>query len=117
LPKARRRATGYGLEAEIGYSGEFAPPLRNDPQLAAEVLLVATALLGADKAQVQAAPAMASEDFARFLDHLPGCFVFLGNGLASRPLHNPGYDFDDRGLIHGARFHAAIVRRRLPLPG
>jgi hippurate hydrolase len=48
---------------------------------------------------------------------LPGCFVFLGNGLASRPLHNPGYDFDDRGLIHGARFHAAIVRRRLPLPG
>jgi hippurate hydrolase len=113
---AESTAAGYGLEAEIGYSREFAP-LRNDPQLAAEALAVATALFGADKAKVQAAPAMASEDFARFLDHVPGCFVFLGNGLASRPLHNPGYDFDDRGLIHGARFHAAIVRRRLPLPG
>ncbi|MET4127362.1 Lrp/AsnC ligand binding domain-containing protein [Roseovarius sp. MBR-6] len=65
-------------------------------------------------ARSTAAPAMGSEDFARFLDHVPGCFVFLGNGAASKPRHNPGYDFDDRGLIHGARFHAAMARHRLP---
>ena len=57
-------------------------------------------------------PMTASEDFARFLEHVPGCFVFLGNGN-SAPLHNPAYDFNDEGLLHGARFHAAIVRQRL----
>jgi metal-dependent amidase/aminoacylase/carboxypeptidase family protein len=44
----------------------------------------------------------------------PGCFVFLGNGTQSAPLHNPAYDFNDEGLLYGARFHAAIVRGRLP---
>jgi metal-dependent amidase/aminoacylase/carboxypeptidase family protein len=44
---------------------------------------------------------------------VPGCFVFIGNGADSAPLHNPHYDFDDAGLIHGARFHAAIARQRL----
>jgi hippurate hydrolase len=57
----------------------------------------------------------ASEDFARFLERVPGCFAFLGNGEGSAPLHNPTYDFNDEGLIHGARFHAAIARQRLPI--
>ena len=51
---------------------------------------------------------------ARFLTEVPGCFVFLGNGN-SAPLQNPSYDFNDEGLLHGARFHAAVVRRRLPV--
>ena len=54
------------------------------------------------------------EDTARFLEHVPGCFVFVGNGEDSAPLHNPSYDFNDDGLLHGARFHAAVIRRRLP---
>jgi hippurate hydrolase len=110
---AESTAARYALEAEITYTREFVP-LVNDANLAAEALSVATALFGPENARMQAAPAMASEDFARFLDHVPGCFVFLGNGTASKPLHNPGYDFDDRGLIHGARFHAAMARHRLP---
>jgi len=59
----------------------------------------------------------ASEDFARFLDTVPGCFVFLGNGTESAPLQNLTFDFNDEGLIYGARFHASIVRQRLPLIG
>jgi len=55
----------------------------------------------------------ASEDFARFLGLAPGCYVFLGNGEDSAPLHNPTFDFNDDGLLHGARLHASIVRRRL----
>ena len=49
-----------------------------------------------------------------FLAHVPGCFVFVGNGAQSKPLHNPWYDFNDEGLLCGTRLHAAIVRRRLP---
>ena len=58
-------------------------------------------------------PMTGSEDFARFLAHVPGCFVFVGNGEHSAPLHNPSYDFNDEGLLYGARLHAAIVRQRL----
>ena len=56
-----------------------------------------------------------SEDFARFLAHVPGCFALIGNGENSAPLHNPGYDFNDAALLHGAQVHAAIARERLPL--
>lgn len=88
-------------------------PLVNDAALTEEALAVARETLGADAVSIVAAPFTGSEDFARFLDHVPGCFAFLGNG-DSAPLHNPRYDFDDAGLIHGMRFHAGIVRRRLP---
>ena len=58
-------------------------------------------------------PMTASEDFARFLEHVPGAFAFIGNGEGSAPLHSADYDFDDGALVHGMRLHAAIVRRRL----
>jgi hippurate hydrolase len=105
-------ARAYNLEHSITYTREFVP-LVNDPALAEEALAAARNVLGAGNASVVSAPFTGSEDFARFLDHVPGCFAFLGNG-DSAPLHNPRYDFDDAGLIHGMRFHAGIVRRRLP---
>lgn len=111
---ARGTAESYNLAAEVHYSREFVPTV-NDPHLADAALATAIALFGAENARMQDAPGMGSEDFARFLAHVPGCFVYLGNGAASQPLHNPGYDFDDRGLLPGAQFHAAIARRRLPV--
>jgi hippurate hydrolase len=111
----RRIAAGiarlHALEAEVSYSREFVP-LVNDAALAAEVLEAAAAVSA--RAAQSAEPVTASEDFARFLTHVPGCFAFVGNGTDSAPLHNPEYDFNDAALIHGAQLHAAIARRRLP---
>jgi amidohydrolase len=109
---AEGTAQAYHVAPSVTYTREFVP-LVNDPTLAEEALAVAHEALGADKVSVVSAPFTGSEDFARFLDHVPGCFAFLGNG-ESAPLHNPRYDFDDAGLVHGMRFHAGIVRRRLP---
>jgi len=109
---ARGTAKAYNLDAEVTYTREFIPTV-NDPHLTNEALAVATELFGAGNARLLDQPSGGSEDFARFLEHVPGCFVNLGNGEDSKPLHNPGYDFNDDGLIHGARFHAAIARRRL----
>ena len=110
---AGNTAAAYGLTAEVAYTREFVPTV-NDPHLAGEALAAAAGLLGAGNAGMLDRPIGGSEDFARFLAHVPGCFVTLGNGATSKPLHNPDYDFDDAGLIHGARLHAAIARRRLP---
>ena len=105
-------ARAYNVEQSVTYTREFVP-LLNDAALTHEALSVARDLLGADNVSLASEPFTGSEDFARFLDYVPGCFAFLGNG-DSVPLHNPRYDFDDAGLIHGALFHAGIVRRRLP---
>ena len=108
---AEGTAQAYNVSAEVTYTREFVP-LVNDAALVDEAFVAARSVLAHDAVGVAAEPMTGSEDFARFLAHVPGCFVFLGNG-ASAPLHNPSYDFNDEGLLHGARFHAAIARRRL----
>lgn len=110
---AQGTADAYGVVADVSYTREFVPTI-NDSELTNAVLDVATGLFGAENVEELAAPGGGSEDFARFLAHVPGCFVYLGNGVQSKPLHHPAYDFDDAGLIHGAQFHAAIARARLP---
>ena len=109
---AEGTARAYNLAAEVAYSREFAP-LINDAACAAEAVAAARAEFGEERVEIAEAPITASEDFAHFLEHAPGCFVFIGNGVESAPLHNPSYDFNDAVLLDGARFHAAIVRRRL----
>ncbi len=106
-------ALTYNLAAEVTYTREFVP-LLNDAALAGEALAAARTVLGPEHVSIAGEPMTGSEDFARFLEHVPGCFAFVGNGEHSAPLHNPAYDFNDDGLLYGARVHAAIARRRLP---
>lgn len=110
---AEGTALSYNVSVEVTYTREFVP-LLNDAALVEEAFAAATTVFEPDHIATAREPMTGSEDFARFLEHVPGCFVFLGNGRESAPLHNPTYDFNDAGLIHGARFHAAIVKRRLP---
>ena len=104
--------TAHSVSVEVGYTREFVP-LINDATCADEALAVARDVCGTEGVAVAEKPITASEDFAHFLSHVPGCFAFIGNGVDAPPLHNPSYDFDDANLLAGARFHAAIVRRRL----
>jgi metal-dependent amidase/aminoacylase/carboxypeptidase family protein len=106
-------ALTYNVTAEVTYTREFVP-LLNDATLVDEAFAAARAVFEADHVSTAREPMTGSEDFARFLEHVPGCFVFVGNGKDSSPLHNPSYDFNDEGLVYGARFHAAIIRQRLP---
>jgi hippurate hydrolase len=110
---AEATAAAYNVSAEVTYTREFVP-LVNDAGLVEEVLTAARTVLPDEDIRIAAEPITASEDFAHFLSHVPGCFLYLGNGRDSAPLHNPGFDFNDAGLIHGVNTHAAIVRRRLP---
>jgi hippurate hydrolase len=105
-------AAAHRVAVEIGYTREFVP-LINDAACAEEALAAAREVCGAEGVTVAEQPVTASEDFAHFLSHVPGCFAFIGNGVDAPPLHHPGYDFDDGNLLVGARFHAAIARRRL----
>lgn len=109
---AQGMALSYNVTAEVNYTREFVP-LINDPALTEEAFAAAATVFPTDNIRLAREPITASEDFARFLDHVPGCFMFVGNGAQSAPLHNPNYDFNDYGLLFGARLHQAIVHRRL----
>jgi len=103
-------AQSYAIEADVVYKREFVP-LVNDAELTQEAVRAAEAVSPDVNGTAEAITA--SEDFARFLDHVPGCFLLIGNGEASAPLHNPAFDFNDAALLHGAQLHTAIVQRRL----
>ncbi|RDJ20790.1 amidohydrolase [Bosea caraganae] len=106
-------ALSYQCAAEVTYTREFVP-LVNDAELTRHALAAAAKVFPPEAIRAEREPVTASEDFARFLDHVPGCFVYIGNGEHSMPLHNSSFDFNDAALPHGMGFHAAIVRERLP---
>ena len=106
-------ARAHNVETEVSYTREFVP-LLNDSTLAEEALKAARRVFGVENVVVASEPMTASEDFARYLEHVPGCFAFIGNGENSAPLHNPRYDFNDAALPTGADFYVAIARARLP---
>ncbi|MCV9997237.1 M20 family metallopeptidase [Pararhizobium sp. YC-54] len=106
-------ALAHNVTAEVTYTREFIP-LLNDAILVEEAFAAARTVFDPGEVRVADEPMTGSEDFARFLQHVPGVFAFVGNGRDSAPLHNPQFDFNDQGLLDGARFHAAIVRQRLP---
>jgi hippurate hydrolase len=109
---AEGTASAHNVAMEMTYSRDFVP-LVNDAALADEVLAAAREVAEPSNVRIADGPMTASEDFAHFLNHAPGCFMFLGNGTESAPLHNPHYDFNDASLLLGARLHASVVRRRL----
>ena len=106
-------AAAHGCTASVTYTRPFVA-LINDAAAAAGAVRAAEAVFGVDNVDSARAPITASEDFARFLAHVPGCFGFIGNGSDSPPLHNSGYDFNDEILMNVALWLATIARLRLP---
>jgi len=50
------------------------------------------------------APSMGGEDFAEFLQAVPGCLLRLGTGAAPNtrhPLHHPAFDIDESAMATG----------------
>lgn len=112
----------HGATCTVDYTHEFAPTV-NWPQCVPVAVRAAQAVVGAARVDADTPPMMISEDFGRFLQHIPGAFVFLGNGTGDEgsddpggvPLHNARYDFNDRIVPIGARWFAELARQRLPL--
>jgi amidohydrolase len=105
-------ATTFGVSVTPHVSAG-APPLVNVPVEAG------LARLAAENARLPVrrdlAPSMASEDFARYLSHRPGAFVWIGNGALrdGAELHGPKYDFNDAILPAAAHWLAEVAKAAL----
>jgi amidohydrolase len=85
----------------------------NDPGMADYVGQTARKALGADHFLVVARPSMGGEDFAYYLQAVPGCFFFVGvqpeGHAASAPLHSDRFDFSDAALPVAMRMFLELV--------
>jgi amidohydrolase len=88
----------YDLKYQRGY-----PPLVNHPK---ETDWVRRAIEGSDSCTlVEMKPIMGGEDFAYYLQEVPGCFFFVGAGNEDKgaiyPHHHPKFDIDEDALSIG----------------
>ncbi len=106
---ARAFGAMAAVDIRLGY-----PPVLNDPRANALIRKVA-AQTGAGGRLKTTRPILGSEDFAYFLEKVPGCFWFLGSRPADQPqvpfCHHPAFDFNDDVLGDGIRMHVEIARR------
>ncbi len=101
----------YGVHAEVDYQ-RGVPPVVNDEESVDLVTTAAHELLGAG-AVVQAEQSLGGEDFAWYLDKVPGAMSRLGTLTAGSAvtgdLHQGSFDVDERSIAIGAQVLAAAA--------
>lgn len=90
------------------------PPTINDPRIAAYVETTVRQKLATECTFIPAASAsMAGEDFAYYLEKVPGCFIVLGlraTGADSAPgLHHCNFNYNDDALPIAIRLFSELV--------
>jgi amidohydrolase len=88
------------------------PGMVNDTRIATQSAEVARRLLGPENVLSNEPPSMGAEDFADYLQVIPGCMIGLGAKAADRqitPLHTATFDIDEAALPIGARLLTALV--------
>jgi hippurate hydrolase len=105
---ARGVAGGMRADAHLDYTFSY-PVTRNDADAANRALGAAGDLFGEEAALELANPSMGAEDFAYFLEKVPGAFVWLGVGEDVSGLHTPQFAFDEEILPRGSALLAALA--------
>lgn len=105
-------ATAHGARVQVESHSGY-PPTVNHPGPTDYIEAIARELIG-DGVERLPHPTMGGEDFAFYLQRVPGSFVFLGLGDGRSQgypsLHDPAFDFNDRSLPIGIQLfvHAAL---------
>lgn len=97
-------ARAMGGDAEVSYTFGVGPTISED-HLVNEISEAVTELLGNDKLLQVPSPSMGSEDFARYLEHIPGAIFRLGTHNdtpeSKLALHNASLLFDEKAIPTG----------------
>ncbi len=102
----------FGATAEFEYEKGY-PPLVNPEAMVDFVLEVTSKTLGEDRIQT-IDPVMGGEDFAYFLQKIPGAFLFFGMGDGMEfPHHHPGFDLDEKALPQGTLLITSLALESL----
>ena len=98
-------AEALGASCEVEYK-RGVPAVICDPAVVERIRKAAAEELGSENVVALETPSMGSEDFARYLELVPGAMFRIGTASedpATRlPLHNGGIRFDERAVLAGA---------------
>jgi len=104
-------ASAYGVIAELDYQRNV-PPTVNEPTSTAMLAAAAKQVLGAD-AVVTTPQSMGGEDFAWYLESIPGSLARLGTRRPGSSedfdIHQATFDVDERAIAVGVRVMAAAA--------
>jgi amidohydrolase len=105
-------AAGMGCKAEIDMQ-RLTPATINNAKVAQQVQQTARCLLPQAEIATGDYVTMGSEDFASFLEKVPGCFFFIGSANAEKGLnaahHHPRFDIDESCLPNATALMASTV--------
>jgi amidohydrolase len=108
----RQVAGGLGCEVDIDVQ-RLTPATINDAAVAQKVLASARRLLPQAEITSGNYITMGSEDFAFFMEKVPGCFFFIGSANSEKGLdaahHHPRFDIDESCLPSAAALMTTAV--------
>lgn len=114
-------ATARTFRGEVEYEMIWgAPPVISDPEMAALAADCAREVVGESRVIDRVdAPNMGGEDFAYFLNQVPGAFMFLSSSNPEKhtdvPHHNPRFNVDEDVLWIGSAMFVKIAERFLEM--
>ena len=109
----RAAVAGTGVDVKVDYR-RGVPPVINDRLATAIVAGAAAAALGPDRV-AEAEVSLGGEDFAFYLEQVPGAMVRLGVGTPGADetfdIHTSRFDVDERAIGYGVRVlvHTALA--------
>jgi amidohydrolase len=108
--RVRGIAASLGARASIVYRRGY-PPLVNPPEATRTVVRALEVEFGRAALTEVDRPLMGAEDFARYLERVPGTFLRLGVGGRGPPasLHSPTFAPDEAAMVIGAATLAAAA--------
>jgi hippurate hydrolase len=103
-------AAAHGARAEVAYHQGY-PATVNAAASVSCAVGSARRVSGITSIREDLPPSMASEDFAYMLRACPGAYAWLGadGTQPGKPLHHPGYDFNDAALPIGVGYWLSLV--------
>jgi amidohydrolase len=102
----------FGAAAEFQYEKGY-PAVINEEAMVDFVAGVAEKILGKEKVRF-IDPVMGGEDFAYFLQKVPGAFLFFGMGDGMEyPHHHPAFDIDEKALPQATLLMTNLALRYL----
>ena len=106
--------TSFRVRVELNYVRGY-PPTINAEEPSFICREVARQVVGSEAMLSNLKPSMGAEDFAYLSRVVPGCYVWLGNGMGEGGcmLHSPHYDFNDAIIATGIRYWVRLVEKYL----
>ncbi|MWV54501.1 amidohydrolase [Chlorobium phaeovibrioides] len=108
-------AEGMGVTAELEIRHGY-PALVNDAEITRQAAIACAEYLGRENV-LDSEPLMTAEDFAYYLQEIPGTFWQIGTGTAEQErgntLHSPTFNPDEKALVTGAGLFAYSACRFL----